>query len=385
MDATNSQNLKPLSFYGLRNFTDPHLHKTSKWYIDFCAMDPASGRMKRKKYYVKMHHSIRMRNKIASEMLAFLTSLLYSGWSPWAANDYSAAMTAFADCMDMYLRHVSQFSKKNTRDSYSSRVKVLREFITTQDKPIIMAYQFDTAFCCSFLDYIFIEKQDSARTRNNYRDWLFTFAEFLRQRDIIKHNPVTPIGHLKEDVKHRKDMTSSMLSRLSSYLKKRDKYFYLACMMEYYSFIRPNELSYLKIDDIRVKAQTIHLSADYSKNGIENDVALNENVTKLMLELGVLTKPNHYFLFSTDCMPGEVHVDPDMFNKKWKEIRKSLGWSDHFQFYSLKDSGIRDLANAEGVTVARDQARHADIATTNMYVQQHKVHECAKHFKGAMD
>lgn len=55
-------------------------------------------------------------------------------------------------------------------------------------------------------------------------------------------------------------------------------------------------------------------------------------------------------------------------------------------FYSLKDSGIRDLANAAGIVVARDQARHADISTTNKYLQGKSltVHEETKHFVGRL-
>lgn len=75
----------------------------------------------------------------------------------------------------------------------------------------------------------------------------------------------------------------------------------------------------------------------------------------------------------------------DIFNKKWKKVREALGWPRCYKFYSLKDSGIRDLANAEGVVVARDQARHSDVAITNKYILQHEAHECTKHFKGALD
>lgn len=56
------------------------------------------------------------------------------------------------------------------------------------------------------------------------------------------------------------------------------------------------------------------------------------------------------------------------------------------QVYSLKDSGIRDLANAEGIVVARDQARHSDILTTNRYLKGDAmaVHEATKRFKGGL-
>ena len=50
---------------------------------------------------------------------------------------------------------------------------------------------------------------------------------------------------------------------------------------------------------------------------------------------------------------------------------------------SLKDSGIRDLANAEGIVVARDQAGHTDIAITNRYLKKESlVPECVKQFEG---
>ena len=56
-----------------------------------------------------------------------------------------------------------------------------------------------------------------------------------------------------------------------------------------------------------------------------------------------------------------------------------------YQFYSLKDTGIRDLANAQGIVVAKDQARHSDISVTNRYIKnQMKVNEETKHFKGGL-
>ena len=63
-------------------------------------------------------------------------------------------------------------------------------------------------------------------------------------------------------------------------------------------------------------------------------------------------------------------------------MRAALRWDDCYQFYSLKDTGIRDLANAAGVVVARDQARHSDITTTNKYIQKHGVQEVTLGFEG---
>ena len=53
---------------------------------------------------------------------------------------------------------------------------------------------------------------------------------------------------------------------------------------------------------------------------------------------------------------------------------------------SLKDSGLRDLANSQGIVIARDQARHTDVSTTNKYLQGRDlpVHPETKHFTGSL-
>ena len=75
-----------------------------------------------------------------------------------------------------------------------------------------------------------------------------------------------------------------------------------------------------------------------------------------------------------------------MFRRQWVKVRKALRWSSDFQFYSLKDTGIRDLANSEGIVIARDQARHTDISTTNKYLKGRDmpIHNETKNFKGGL-
>lgn len=192
-------------------------------------------------------------------------------------------------------------------------------------------------------------------------------------RKYIKENPVEHVQQKAEHEKYRKDLSEDMLKKMSEHLLSTDKYFSLACMMQYYTLIRPGELSNLKIGDISVSKQTVFVSKEFSKNHKDAEVGVNDNIIKLMIDLGVLSHPTNEYLFSKKFMPGEEHVGADQFNKRWKKMRTALGWADCYRFYSLKDTGIRDLANSEGVVVARDQARHSDISTTNKYIQKHGV------------
>ncbi len=66
--------------------------------------------------------------------------------------------------------------------------------------------------------------------------------------------------------KKRQALTAPMLLRVKEYLYENDKKFLLACMMEYYLFIRPEELSHVRLRDISIKDQSVYVSAEVSKN-----------------------------------------------------------------------------------------------------------------------
>ena len=53
-------------------------------------------------------------------------------------------------------------------------------------------------------------------------------------------------------------------------------------------------------------------------------------------------------------------------------------------FYSLKDSGLRDIANSVGIEVAQKQARHSSVETTNLYLKGKgmKVYDVLSDFEG---
>lgn len=368
-------------------FTYPKLHTGKKWFIDFFAFDPASGEMKRKKYHIDNIEKIGERRKKATEIIAVTLRKLRGGWNPWVNTQESRGFTLISDCLDRYMEYIKRKSRKKTKHSYQSRVNILNQYISSCVLPIKYAYQYDSAFVNDFLDWLYLDRGVTERTRNNYRGWCYSFAEFMVSRKYIDSNPVEHIAALDEKKKFRKDLSPTMLKQMSHYLKHEDKHFLLACYMEYFTFIRPTELSYLKVGDISLKDKTIFVSEDFSKNKRSAKVALNDTLLQLMTELGVTSAPADYFLFGRNFKPSPNRCHADQYNRRWKKMREALGWSEEYQFYSLKDSGIRDLANEQGVVVARDQARHSDVSTTNRYIQENSmlVHSEVRQFKGALD
>lgn len=370
----------------LQGFTYPKLHTGKSWYIDFLAYDPAEGRMKRKKYTLDNIPTKTQRRIRAAELISSTLALLRTGWSPWVDASAARSYTLLEVALGKYERYLERLSRYQTRKMYQSRVNILREYNASLPIPIKYVYQFDKAFISGFLDYVYYERETTGRTRNNYKGWCSSLSSYFIEHAWLNENPAEKIRSIEEAAKKRRALTQLELRTLKSYLSKTDKHYLLACMFEYYTFIRPTELSNVKIGDINLKEQSVYVPAEVSKNKRDGKVALNDTLIKMMLELEIFKYHSGCYLFGKKMLPSEKKASSEIFRREWLKLRKALKWPDALQFYSLKDSGIRDLANSEGIVIARDQARHTDVSTTNKYLtgRDLPVHDETKHFEGVL-
>lgn len=372
------------------SYTIPKLHIGKNWYVDFKAFDPVDQKMKRKKYMLDSIDKISDRKKRAAEIIANLSNRLRSGWNPWADTSTSRQYTQYIDVINLYHIYLQKMAKtkaikESTFVDYNKRLKVLTEY-NERIPGIIYIYQFDQTYVSDFLDYILIDRDSSARTRNNYRTWLSSLCNWLVEKQFIQSNPIEKIKNLPEEEKKRCALTPSDLNKLQKSLKKSNPYFLLLCQFEYYTFIRPDELSNIRIRDINIKDQKVFISSAISKNRKDGMVGLNDALIRSMIDLNIFSFDSDYFLFGKSFKPGAKKSTTRVYRTHFNKVRTELKFPDTYQFYSLKDSGIRDLANAEGIVVARDQARHSDISTTNKYLKGEAmtVHEETKHFEGLL-
>ena len=377
-----------LSGATLVGYTLPQLHTGKSWYVDFFAWDPVSERMKRKKYMLDRCKTVSERRTMASLLITSITHRLMKGWNPFVSSDSTRHLTAFDDVLRKYRDYISSMEakgtlKQKTAYDYLSRVGTLETYISECHVRISFVYQFDRGFIIDFLDYLIMDKDVSATTRNNYRTWLSTVGTWLVERKYISRNPVEDVHMLREKEKKREPLTGTALARMREYLYNNNRHFLLACMMEYYTFIRPDEMRHLRIGNVSISRKEVTVPAEVSKNRKERTVGLNQKIILLMVELNIFDAPSQYYIFGEGLKPGPEMTYLNHFRLEWRKMRTALRWPDSYQFYSLKDSGIRDLANAKGVVVARDQAGHYDISVTNRYLKRgREVPDSVKNFDG---
>ena len=347
-------------------------------YIEFNAYDPERGKMRRKTIKLNRIKGITNRRTYARRVIKRLIDQLNHGWNPWVAKDVGD-LILFDEAIKRYESHIEKmlangYFRKETYDGYKSYVKIMRVFIAKK-RPTYYVYQFDRAFCVDFLDYVFIDRDNGAQTRNNYLNFLRVFSGFLVEKGYLKSKPTDGISPISKRLykKERTCIPLDVIGKIADYCKEKEPHFLLACYLLYYCFIRPVEMTRLRVRDFNLKAGTLTIPAECSKNKRKQTITLPKKVIHYAVSLGVFSAPMDDFIFSYGLKPGSVEIDPKHFRDHWDNIRKPLGFRSEWKFYSLKDTGITAMLKAKMPTIeVRDQARHSSLAITEIYTDHNE-------------
>lgn len=211
----------------------------------------------------------------------------------------------------------------------------------------------------------------------NYLGFLKSFSTFCLSHNYITKNPTEGISSLgrRGKKKIRCVIEEDKLQKIHGYLLEKNPYMLLASYILYYCFIRPAEMTRLKLKNISLARQTIFVEDTISKNRKDGTITLPTKVIHLMLDLKIFDYPGDYYLFSDGLKPGKRERTEKMFRDWWaRHVRKDLKLSAKYKFYSLKDTGITNMLRHYDVLSVRDQARHSSILMTDIYTP-HDIQE----------
>lgn len=376
------------------SYTPPQLYTGKEWYIGFMAFDPVLNAMHRKKIKLNKIESITVRRKYAIDLIKRLNGKLQNGWNPWIESENRNSCVTLKEVMDKYRTHIAKMLKDGlyrecTYTTYTSYLRVVEDWnVNENPNPITYIYQFDKVFCDRFLEDMYVGRDNTATTRDNYLSFLQTFSKWCLQKSYFKNNPTDGISGfgVRSKQKLRTVIAEQDMQRLLEYLQEKNKYYLLACYILHYCFIRPKELSMLRLSNFSLKRQTVFVPDTVSKNRKDGTITLPAKVIKLMLDLDVFNYPNDYYLFSDKFMPGAVRKDEKQFRDYWgRYLRKDLKFPDKYKFYSLKDTGITNMLRRYDSLTVRDQARHSSILMTDIYTPHdvQAANDLIKNYEGA--
>jgi integrase len=156
-------------------------------------------------------------------------------------------------------------------------------------------------------------------------------------------------------------------------IKRVDPQLYLACMIQYYCFIRPGkELRLLKIGDIDLHDGLITIRQENAKNKLRQVVTMPKQLIDLCIEYGIDKADKSLLIFGKRKRFGTKPVSVNMLRYRFNVIRDRLNMTKGYKFYSFKHTGASRL-HQSGISMRElmDQLRHTKLDATQHYVKKH--------------
>lgn len=254
--------------------------------------------------------------------------------------------------------------KQKTKDSYWGYYNVFSEWY----KQFAIAID-QNKVGMLFLKHL-LQKKYSNTTHNNYRRNFKSYFVDLISFYSGKYtcNCFNDIRVLPEQRKTKQWFEPGIQQQLKNEISLKDPELWLACLIQYYCFIRPNELRQIKIKNINFNTKTFEIPSANAKSSKLEYIPIPEDLLEKLKAFERL--PGQWYLFSTAGAPGTTMYGRDAFSSKHKKFVGWLNLDICFTFYGWKNTGAVELVkNGTHMKVISMLMRHSSIEITDEYLK----------------
>lgn len=352
------------------------------WVIRYYVKDPSTGKLRRIRIKVNHIHPVRERVRVAREIMASLSERLALGWNPLRDGAAPKSSVSVSQAYDAFLTAKAKEAEAQSVASYRSYIKVfsawLKENGFAEDRPICCVSK-ETAV--AFMDYLDSKDGISPRTWNNYLAFLLAMHAWLIDKGYLAGNPFAGIRRKPKRLmeKRRRMLTGAELARLIAWLQDENPEFLAVVLLCYCCFVRPKEIALLRCRDLQLDRQLLFVGRDIAKNDHDSVRTIPDAIVPALRRLDL--SHQDWALFGKNSGDGDdFHPARDPANQRkfaayWSaKVRPALGFPDEVQLYSLKDTGITNMATSGvPINLVQQQADHSSVAITSIYLGQRRA------------
>jgi integrase len=338
----------------------------------------------------------------AKVLLESLKNDLKNGFNPERPEIYIEKLTkeniSLAEAVSNYLADLAQHARKNTVDSYTSKLihlvdaypnKQVKEVTSKDIETYIRGKINNSTLDKMFVDGKWIIEKNTTRwtqkTVNSAKGIFRAFFNWCKRKEqaYISENPVNEIEHrkIKSTVKAKDTnipYSDEDLEVVMQFLDANDPYTAFFCRFIYSTCIRPREICQLKVRDIDLERKQITIHLDVMKTTTKEDpdvVEIEPYLLKLLQQMNISQFPQDYYLVSKDekKIIGQEPIDPDKpYKRLVEQTLKKLNLNNKgYTLYSFKHtSNIRRLNNGWKPAEIMKANRHSDLQSTFEYLNK---------------
>ena len=218
----------------------------------------------------------------------------------------------------------------------------------------------------AFIDFLF-DKHLSPKTVKAYRNGIKTlYNKYIdRYEPEGFKNPFRKMPVIKTSSRSLMYFSNIQIQKIKEHCKSVNPLLWLACQLQFYCFIRPNELRQLKVEYVNLNGGYIEIPGFVSKNRKTQKVSIP---SALLPDLNFLAGHDpDLFIFSG---PGPIALPRDRLSKWHKKVLDELNIKGRYGFYSWKHTGVVAAYKA-GIDMKdlQMQLRHHSLDMVNEYLK----------------
>jgi len=372
--------------------SDARIVKGKVWYIEY--KDQAGKRI-RVTFGINRIRSLKERRKKAQEIILELSGgsmpkqqLQQPDVKPVApiiAKPKNIQNATIFEALSMAYNVKSDSDRKHTRKTYRTMYNKLYNFLLSSNQVDLPASRFRIQEAQEYMTFISTGKKLRNTTYNNYLAFAREYwCEMIRQ-EIITYNPFSKLRLKKPGEKIRKNFNSTERSVIIAYIKEKNYWLFISCLLQYYCFIRPSELLRLKFENFDLGRGIISLKGYQTKNWKDSTITIPDYLLQVLKDPKFLNYHRSWYVFGTKLEPNALKpAKDDIFNKLHKkyivELKEQGKLQDirGFTFYSWKDTGCTDAAEFLTPFELRDQLRHSTLEMVMKYYHGKQIIQAVK-------
>lgn len=364
------------TFYDYR---PARLVKGVRWYLEYYQTDPITHVKERIREYHNLNRiqDKKERLRIAIRLVNHLNSSLLPYGYPYVEAESRPELISIDKGVGIALEIKCRSDRAKTGSSYRSIVHHFLNYIHEIGRGTTPLKDFGHQDAVMYMDHALINKNMSARTYNNYRQFMTSIWNELIERGYININPWTKIKKRRVTEKNRRMISPMEAQTIINYTWNTDKMLSLSIILLYYCFIRPGEQRQMRVGDIDLKSGIISLPGSITKNRKSEQVTIPNAILPLLYEIGLDKWYVGDYIFGKGLQPHpEVMCGANALAERHKSVINHLHQNGQLRsksgisIYSWKDSGAMALIRA-GIDIyeVMRQMRHSDLSTTQKYLK----------------
>jgi integrase/recombinase XerD len=346
---------------------------TKRWYVEFY-LENEQGKLERKQEFIPSTIKSRgERYEYGNSLMDTIKEILKSGEIEAARlkkKEAEGPRIKLLDALTEIQDYIKKFLSHRSWQSYKHGCDSLSTWLINKRLHDIYCDEYSDILAARFLKEQFMSKNIKAKTYNNYMQYQKTIFSKFKEFRYIKSNPYEGMKSLPKTDPEIIIWSKQHRDILSKYLQAKKPDLYLAVLLVFQCFMRPQEIIRVRIKDLHLKNGVLLVPGKIGKNKRTKPVTLTDKLVELLLPIVRKAEPEWY-LVGKNLKPSPEPIHRNTLTSHFSRARKACKLPEELKLYSFKHTG-NSLMLENGVDLAtlRDQNRHATTSQTDIYIKR---------------